>query len=155
MVSCASAKQLPPPGWTKVPEDVNSVFSPTTRELKPSALPGSWTSPSTHTNQLDLGSKHQIGNPIHIYPLYENGLRAHRNQSIVDNHAESAQMYAEFARIAEHNEYAWSYGKPAETANGIGKVTKKNRMICFPCITSPVRFNSSSTDDRFCQIPCS
>ncbi len=42
-------------------------------------------------------------------------------------------MYAEFASVAEQNQYAWSYGSPAETEESIGSVTKKNRMICLPC----------------------
>ena len=108
-------------------EDVNSVFSPTTRELKPGALPGSWTAPRTNTtDQPDLGSKHHIGNPIHIYPLYENGFRAHMGQSLAENHSESARMYAEFAKVASNSEYAWSQGSSPATADDIGTVTEKN-----------------------------
>ncbi|RMY46952.1 hypothetical protein D0863_15739 [Hortaea werneckii] len=117
LVACANAKSLPPPGWTKPAEDVKKVFSPTTRELQP-----------------NLGSKHHIGNPIHIYPLYENGFRAYRNQSLRANHAESAAMYAEFARVAAGNEYAWSYGGEPEGKEMIARVEEgRNRMICFPC----------------------
>lgn len=36
VTACAAAKQMPPPGWTPASEDVNAVFSPTTRELQPS-----------------------------------------------------------------------------------------------------------------------
>ncbi|KAI7356542.1 hypothetical protein KC354_g10399 [Hortaea werneckii] len=116
LVACANAKSLPPPGWTKPAEDVKKVFSPTTRELQP-----------------NLGSKHHIGNPIHIYPLYENGFRAYRNQSLRANHAESAAMYAEFARVAAGNEYAWSYGAKPESEETIARVEEgRNRMICFP-----------------------
>lgn len=81
----------------------------------------------------DLGAKHSIGAPIHVYPLYENGFRAHRGQSRSDNNTESAKLYAEFAHVAESHASAWSYGKPAETEVSIGTVTKKNRMICLPC----------------------
>ena len=42
-------------------------------------------------------------------------------------------MYGEFAKVAEKNRYAWSYGSPTETEKSIGAVTKKNRMICLPC----------------------
>lgn len=31
--ACASAKQMPPKGWTKPAQNVESVFSPTTRDL--------------------------------------------------------------------------------------------------------------------------
>ncbi|KAF2763700.1 hypothetical protein EJ03DRAFT_58393 [Teratosphaeria nubilosa] len=125
LTACAAAGKLPPPGWTRVDQDIQSVFSPTTRELQPS-----------------LGSRHGIGNPIHIYPLYENGFRAHRNQSIRENHVESAKLYGEFAKIAEKNEYAWGHGKRAETEQSIGAVEKRNRMICFPY---PLMMNAFNT----------
>lgn len=132
MASCAAKKQLPPPGWSPIKESVNEVFSPTTRELKPGALPGAWKPPISDT-YTDLGSKHSIGNPIHIYPLYENGFRAFRGQSVSSNNHESALLYEQFARVAEANKYAWNYGAKAETAKSIGKPSAKNRMICHPC----------------------
>lgn len=115
LAACAAANKLPPPNWTPLAEEVNSVFSPTTRELKP-----------------NLGARHSIGNPIHIYPLYENAFRAHRGQSLAENHAESAKLYADFARVAEANEFAWNFGKKAETEGTIGTVGGRNRLICFP-----------------------
>ncbi len=146
MTACAAAKQLPPPGWTKLAEEVNSVFSPSTRELKASALPGKWTPPSSDSDCPGLGARHDIGSPIQVYPLYENAFRAHRNQSIADNHKESAELYAEFAKVAEKNQYAWSYGSPAETAQSIGTVTKRNRMICLPCEFVDFRCFDQSVD---------
>ena len=133
--ACAAAKILPPPDWTPLSEEVNTIFSPTTRELKPSALPGAWTPERSHSDRVDLGATHSIGNPIHVYPLYENGFRAHRKQSVADNHAESAKLYAEFAKVAEGNTYAWAHGQKTETEESIGTVTKRNRMICHPCLT--------------------
>jgi hypothetical protein len=70
---------------------------------------------------------------MHVYPLYENGLRAYRRQSIQQNNRESATLYAQFGKVAEKNPFAWNYLQPAETADSIGTITKKNRMICFPC----------------------
>lgn len=122
--ACVAAKKMPP-GWTKLDKSVTSVFSPANRELSPS-----------------LGAIHSIGAPIHVYPLFENGFRAHRGQSIQQNNNESAQMYAEFAQVAEQNPHAWTYGKPAETAESIGTVTKRNRMICFPY---PLLMNAFNT----------
>jgi hypothetical protein len=81
----------------------------------------------------DLGTRHSVGLPIHVYPLYENAFRAHRGQSIEDNNRESAELYADFAKVAEKNPLAWNYGQPAATQEVIGTVSKKNRMICFPC----------------------
>ena len=78
-----------------------------------------------------------MGAPIHVYPLYENGFRAHRGQSIKVNHEESAMLYAEFSAIAEKQPFAWNFGK-RDDEKTIGTVTKKNRMICFPCTFLPL-----------------
>ena len=123
--ACAAAKKLPPPGWTSVEENVDAVFSPSTRDL------GS-----------NLGALHDIGAPIHVYPLFENGLRAHRGQSIEENNAESGALYAEFARVAESNSLAWSHGQPAKTAEEITTVSARNRMICLPY---PLLMNAFNT----------
>lgn len=80
----------------------------------------------------DLGGLHSIGAPIHIYPLYENGFRAHRGQSIKSNHEESTLLYENFSKVAERNPYAWNAGN-VESQSSIGTVSSNNRMICFPC----------------------
>lgn len=67
-----------------------------------------------------------------MYPLYENRFRAHRGQTIKENHEESAKLYAQFEEVAAGNEFAWNYGKKAGE-EGIKTVSGKNRMICFPC----------------------
>lgn len=85
---------------------------------------------------IGIGATHAIGLPIHVYALYENSFRAHHGQSIEQNNEESAQLYAEFAKVAEQNEYAWNYGQEPPTSEMIATVTKKNRMICFPCTSS-------------------
>ncbi|KIW78740.1 hypothetical protein Z517_08579 [Fonsecaea pedrosoi CBS 271.37] len=123
--ACAAAKKFPPPGWTKTKVGIDGVFSPTDRDMG-----------------KDLGAIHSIGAPIHIYPLFENGFRAHRGQSIPDNHEESSQLYAEFAKVAEKSPYSWNYGKPAPTKEVIGTVTKRNRMICLPY---PLLMNAFNT----------
>ncbi|CZT11141.1 uncharacterized protein RCO7_05574 [Rhynchosporium graminicola] len=89
-----------------------------------------------------IGTLHSVGLPIHVYPLYENAFRAHRGQSIQDNNQESAELYADFAKVAEQNPLAWNYGKPAATKEIISTVSKKNRMICFPCGSDPLLMNA-------------
>lgn len=84
----------------------------------------------------DIGGIHSVGAPIHVYPLYENAFRAHKNQSIKANHDESAELYAQFSQVAAQHEYAWIHGKPADTKETIGTVSEKNRMICYPCMCS-------------------
>ncbi|KAF7952640.1 hypothetical protein EAE96_005872 [Botrytis aclada] len=108
---------------------------------KTGTYPSHWTPPAGDPRRIlalpkgveTLGTIHQIGLPIHIYPLYENAFRAHRQQSQVDNNAESAKLYAQFAAVAAGNEYAWnreSAGTLSEES--IEKAGKGNRMICWP-----------------------
>ncbi|TEY83824.1 hypothetical protein BOTCAL_0024g00330 [Botryotinia calthae] len=108
---------------------------------KTGTYPSHWTPPVGDPRKIlalpegveSLGTIHQIGLPIHIYPLYENAFRAHRHQSQVENSAESAKLYAQFAAVASGNEFAWnrdSAGKLSEEK--IGKVGRGNRMICWP-----------------------
>ena len=92
-----------------------------------------------------------MGAPIHIYPLYENGFRAHRGQSIADNHDESTTLYADFSQVAASHPYAWNYGQQAETSASIGTMGKRNRMICFPC---KVNLVNVSTLTDVSQILC-
>ncbi|KIW76713.1 hypothetical protein Z517_09157 [Fonsecaea pedrosoi CBS 271.37] len=112
--ACLAAKIMPPPGWTTIEKTIRAVEDPTTREL-----------------QKNVAGRHQIGAPIQGYPLFENGFRAHRGQTILDNFQESANLYGEFAAVARKNPNAWFYGN-SETAESIKTVTSKNRMICFP-----------------------
>ena len=130
--ACAAAKKLPPPGWTPPSEAVDSVFTPTGRDLGNSAVSSLWQILSTTHPETDLGAIHKIGAPIHVYPLYENAFRAHRGQSLKENHEESVKLYADFSKVAEGNKYAWNSGR-ADGEDVIGKVDKKNRMICYPC----------------------
>ncbi|GLI78487.1 hypothetical protein PoHVEF18_006802 [Penicillium ochrochloron] len=79
-----------------------------------------------------LASNYGLGLPMQVYPLYEAALRAHRGQSLADNHRESSELYAEYAQVAAQNPIAWTHGKDPDTADTIGKITKRNRMICLP-----------------------
>ncbi|KAG9188271.1 hypothetical protein G6011_02194 [Alternaria panax] len=122
--ACAAARKIPPPGWTAPSEAVDSVFTPTGRDLGNS-----------------LGAIHKIGAPIHVYPLYENAFRAHRGQTPKANHEESAKLYAAFSEVAKKNEYAWNYGSSISERE-IGTVGKRNRMICHPY---PLLMNAFNT----------
>ncbi|CAI6285051.1 unnamed protein product [Periconia digitata] len=144
----AKAEQLPPPGWTTPAEAVEAVFSPTTRTL----------------GVKNLGAIHKVGAPIHVYPMYENAFRAQRGQSPKENHEESAELYAEFSKIASKNEYAWNYGK-YDDAETIGTISKSNRLICSPYPLLMNAFNAvnlasallltTASHARSLSIPCS
>ncbi|KAL3437197.1 hypothetical protein BDV09DRAFT_23615 [Aspergillus tetrazonus] len=115
------AKKFPPSHWTKL-DDHSSIWDRERPE--------------------DLGSRHFLGAPIQVYPLYEAAFRAHNKQTLSENHKESAELYAEFAQIAAELPFSWSYGQKLETAESIGTVTKRNRMICSPY---PLLMNAFNT----------
>lgn len=140
--ACAAAKKLPPPGWTAPSSAVDSVFTPTSRDLGNSTISTLWQQLSAHS-PADLGAIHKIGAPIHVYPLYENAFRAYRGQSLKANNDESAELYAEFSRVASGQEFAWNQGS-SNDAKTIGTVSKKNRMICYPCKPPPPFSNLNS-----------
>lgn len=119
---------------------MDSVFTPTGRDLGNSTISTLWQRLSTHS-ATDLGAIHKIGAPIHVYPLYENAFRAHRGQSLKDNNEESAKLYAEFSKIASTQDYAWSHGK-SQDEKAIGTISDKNRMICYPY---PLLMNAFNT----------
>ena len=54
-----------------------------------------------------------------------------------ENNRESARLYAEFAQVSKRNPFSWSYDDPAPTETEISNITRKNRMICFPCLFAP------------------
>ncbi|EEA28065.1 conserved hypothetical protein [Talaromyces marneffei ATCC 18224] len=112
--ACSKSNHFPPPGWTPADENAE-IFAP--GELG---------------QRDDIGSTHMMGAPIQIYPLYENGFRARRDQSFNDNNQESAVLYAKFSQVASNHQFAWNYGKPPMDAKEIGTISKTNRMICHP-----------------------
>ncbi|KXS19404.1 hypothetical protein M427DRAFT_108775 [Gonapodya prolifera JEL478] len=109
------------------------------------SLPPHWTPPPTgmyvasNTDTRDwsvmgnaLSDKHGIYKPIQWYPLFEVGLRAHLGKSPRESHADSARLYAQFARVAATNPGAWAYGETPKTEEEIATIGKNNRMICSP-----------------------
>ncbi|KAF9893697.1 hypothetical protein FE257_009865 [Aspergillus nanangensis] len=121
LAALTAAKNFPPKHWTKV-DDTSTIWERARRD--------------------DLGTKHSLALPIQVYPLYEAGFRALRKQSYQENHEESAQLYANFAAVSAQNPLSWNYGKPADTAESIATVTKRNRMICSPY---PLLMNAFNT----------
>ncbi|KAF4126522.1 hypothetical protein GMORB2_0258 [Geosmithia morbida] len=109
---------------------------------KAGETPRGWTAPDPTQSSLDIsnldirgknvGTRHGMGLPIHVYPMYENASRAHRKQSYSDNNEESQEMYAAFDRTACSLEYSWRSGQRPKTAKEIGTPTERNRMICTP-----------------------
>lgn len=119
-------------GKTISVSDTAALGDSESNPFKPEQIRGLLPSGQKLKKATDTGAKHEIGLPIHVYPLYENATRAHRGQSLKENHEESAELYADFAKVAEKNIASWNFGKPPKTKEEIATVSKKNRMICFP-----------------------
>lgn len=106
------------------------------------AHPPGWTLPdpkakAVSTNDLgfngqNTASRHNMGLAIHVYPMYENGLRAHVGMTQQENRDESAELYAAFDRTACAHPASWRAGETPRDAKAVGEVTPKNRMICTP-----------------------
>ncbi|WP_164155860.1 acetyl-CoA acetyltransferase [Sandarakinorhabdus rubra] len=84
--------------------------------------------PSDHVTEL--GMKHGIFQPIHIYPLYENATVAAWGLTPAAALAESGAAYERISQAAAANPFAW--GRKAFTAGEITTVSDDNRMICWP-----------------------
>jgi acetyl-CoA C-acetyltransferase len=69
-------------------------------------------------------------NPINIYPVLENALRAAAGRSVADHRAHLGRLYAGFSAVAVQNPYAWD--RHPYTAEEIATPGPGNRMVGFP-----------------------
>ncbi|EYB22866.1 hypothetical protein FG05_11168 [Fusarium graminearum] len=114
LFACQKAGKIPPPGWTEMSPDAKR-YSPGDTSLKKGA-----------------GATHSIGNPIQVYPLYENAYRKQNQQSYIENHHESSELYTQFDKIACQHPNSWRAEETPRTLEDIKTVSKRNRMICTP-----------------------
>ena len=82
---------------------------------------------------------HRLVTPIELYPLFENAMRAHWGQTLAQSQQESAQLWAEFSRVAAANENAWI--RRAHSPQEILEPGPRNRKLCFPYNTLMVANN--------------
>ncbi|HEY5096703.1 MAG TPA: acetyl-CoA acetyltransferase [Acidimicrobiales bacterium] len=68
--------------------------------------------------------------PIHVYPLFENALRARAGRGLDDHRARIGALWAGFSAVAATNPYAWMV--EARTAEELTEVSEANRMIAYP-----------------------
>ncbi len=94
----------------------------------PAKVPENPIIPSEHVTEL--GMKHGIFQPIHIYPLYENATVAAWGLTPAAALAESGAAYERISAAAAVNPHAW--GRKAFSADEITTVSDDNRMICWP-----------------------
>ena len=68
--------------------------------------------------------------PVHIYPLFENALRARLGITIDQQRARLGRLWSAFAEVAASNPEAWI--RSGFSAEEIAEVADDNRMISFP-----------------------
>ncbi|MFU8814652.1 MAG: acetyl-CoA acetyltransferase [Pseudomonadales bacterium] len=85
----------------------------------------------------------RIGQPIQIYPLFENALRHHRGESIAAHLERISELWAGFSRVAADNPHAWI--RQPKTAEEIRTLSSANRPVSFPY---PKLMNSNNNVDQ-------
>jgi acetyl-CoA C-acetyltransferase len=73
---------------------------------------------------------HDMALPIHVYPIFENALRAARGLSMDEHRERMGALMSSFTAVAAGNPHAWfpTYRSPDELTTP----TADNRMIGFP-----------------------
>ncbi len=74
--------------------------------------------------------RHELRAPIMIYPMVENGIRAHRGRSVSEHQQAMGRLLAGFAKIAAANPLAAR--REGYSAEAIASVSEENRYIGFP-----------------------
>lgn len=78
----------------------------------------------------DYENAHALYLPAHVYPLFENALRARRGLDPQVHNRHMGTMFEAFAKVASTNPYAWF--PVARTAEEISTATESNRTVAFP-----------------------
>lgn len=86
--------------------------------------------PSSSFATSDIAKRIGVTDPAQIYPLYEMATQAAWQQTPAEAQAESAQLWAQYARVAASNPYAWIRNAPG--AEAIATVAENNRLINWP-----------------------
>ncbi len=77
-----------------------------------------------------LEQRHGVRNPVAMYPVYENALRARAGRSIDAHQRYVAALLARYSEVAAKNPLSW-FPEP-RTASLIHTVDARNRWIGFP-----------------------
>ena len=77
-----------------------------------------------------LEQRHGVRNPVDMYPVYENALRARAGRSIEAHQRYVAALLARYSEVAAKNPFSW-FPEP-RTAEQIYSVDARNRWIGFP-----------------------
>jgi acetyl-CoA C-acetyltransferase len=68
--------------------------------------------------------------PVHVYPLFENALRAAAGETVAEHQRKVAGLWSRFSEVAASNPYAWT--PTARSTEEIATANPGNRMVAFP-----------------------
>lgn len=86
--------------------------------------------PNAAKSASALRRRYGLLQPVDIYPLYENALRASQGQSLSEGQAETGQIWALMSDVAAQNENAWL--RTGRRPDEINEPSADNRPIAFP-----------------------
>jgi len=85
---------------------------------------------SDRRGTTDAEEERGLDLPIHVFPLFENALRARAGRTLDDHRARIGELWSGFSDVAASNPYAWI--RQARSAEEITEVSEANRMIAYP-----------------------
>ncbi len=68
--------------------------------------------------------------PIHVFPLFENALRARSGRGLEEHRGSIGDLWSRFSKVAADNPHAWL--QEFRTADEVVTATDDNRMIAYP-----------------------
>ncbi len=68
--------------------------------------------------------------PIHVFPLFENALRAEAGRSLDEHRGRIGTLWSRFSEVAAANPHAWL--RTARSPEEVATATDENRMIAYP-----------------------
>lgn len=86
--------------------------------------------PNAAQSASPLRRRYGLLQPVEVYPLYENALRAAEGQSLAEGQAETGQIWSLMSEVAEASQGAWL--RKSRTPADIIEVSADNRPIAFP-----------------------
>jgi acetyl-CoA C-acetyltransferase len=85
---------------------------------------------ATRRATTDAEEASGLNAPIHVFPLFENALRAAAGRSLLEHDQRMGALWARFSEVAARHPNAWI--TEPHTAEDIIGVSESNRMVSFP-----------------------
>ena len=85
---------------------------------------------SDRRGTTDAEEERGLDLPIHIFPLFENALRAEAGRSLDEHRRRIGGLWSRFSEVAATNPHAWL--RSARTVEEVITPTPQNRMIAYP-----------------------